>query len=261
MERKSYEEKAKAFERLIRIMDELREQCPWDKKQTFESLRSLTVEETYELVDAISEKDTKGIKEEVGDLLLHMAFYSRLGEEEGVFDIADALHEECEKLIRRHPHIYGDVSVTGEDDVKKNWETIKMSEGKGSVLSGVPNSLPAMIKAYRMQDKTKQVGFEWENSQQVWEKVEEEIGEFKELADSDAPQDRLEDEFGDILFSLINYARYRGIDPELALDKVNRKFKTRFEYIEANAPKPLEEMELSEMDALWNAAKSESKGL
>ncbi len=259
MERKSYEEKAEAFKRLVRIMDELREQCPWDKKQTFETLRKLTIEETYELADAIIEKDVEGIREEVGDLMLHMVFYARLGEEKEAFDIADAIHDECEKLIRRHPHIYGDVTVNGEEDVKKNWETIKMAEGKKSVLGGVPNSLPAMVKAYRMQEKTKQVGFEWENEHQVWEKVEEEIAEYKALADTDENRDKLEEEFGDILFSLINYARYKGIDPEMALDKVNRKFKSRFEYIEANAPKPLEEMELSEMDALWNAAKTDSK--
>lgn len=259
MTRKSYDEKAEAFTRLIKIMDELRVQCPWDKKQTFETLRNLTVEETYELADAIAEKDVEGIREEVGDLLLHMAFYSRLGEEAGVFDIADALNEECEKLIRRHPHIYGDTSVNGEEDVKKNWETIKMQEGKKSVLSGVPNSLPAMIKAYRMQDKTKQVGFEWENEHQVWEKVEEEIAEFKEVVDTGASQDKVDDEFGDILFSLINYARFKGIDPELALEKVNRKFKSRFEYIEANANRPLEDMTLTEMDELWNQAKSLQK--
>ena len=256
MDRKSYDDKAQAFARLLKIMDELREQCPWDKKQTFETLRNLTVEETYELVDAITEKDIEGIKEEIGDLTLHMVFYARLGEEAGAFDIADAIHEECEKLVRRHPHIYGDVSVADDEEVKRNWETIKQSEGKKSVLGGVPNSLPAMIKAYRMQDKTKQVGFEWENEHQVWDKVEEEIAEYKAIADTDASQDRLEDEFGDILFSLINYARYKGIDPEHALEKVNRKFKKRFEYIEANASRSLHDMSLQEMDALWNEAKT-----
>lgn len=257
--RKSYDEKADAFKRLLQIMDELREQCPWDRKQTFESLRNLTVEETYELADAILEKDVSGIKEEVGDILLHMVFYSRLGEETGAFDIADALHEECEKLIRRHPHIYGDVQVEDEAEVKRNWEMIKKSEGKKSVLSGVPNSLPAMVKAYRMQDKTKQVGFEWENEHQVWEKVEEEIDEFKAVLKAPRDQDKLEDEFGDILFSLVNYARYIGIDPELALDKVNKKFKARFEYIEEHADKPLTDMDLAEMDALWNEAKALQK--
>lgn len=257
--RKTLDEKADAFKRLLKIMDELREQCPWDRKQTFETLRNLTVEETYELADAIVDGDVNGIKEEVGDILLHMVFYARLGEEKGAFDIADALHEECEKLIRRHPHIYGDVKVEDEAEVKRNWEMIKMTEGKKSVLSGVPNSLPAMVKAYRMQDKTKQVGFEWENADQVWEKVEEEIGEFKAVIDTSGDQDRREDEFGDILFSLVNYARYTGIDPELALEKVNKKFKARFEYIEEHADKPLTDMDLSEMDALWNEAKSVQK--
>ncbi len=255
MQRKSNEEKMKAFGRLITIMDELREQCPWDRKQTFETLRNLTVEETYELADAIIEKDVAGIKEEVGDLLLHMVFYARLGEEQGAFDIADAIHEECDKLVRRHPHIYGDTKVNGEEDVKRNWETIKMSEGKKSVLSGVPNSLPAMVKAYRMQEKTAQVGFEWETPGEVWEKVEEEIQEFKEVAGDSSEQAKREEEFGDVLFSLINYARFTGIDPELALERVNKKFKGRFEYIEANAPKPLKEMDLAEMDALWDEAK------
>lgn len=255
MQRKSNEEKMQAFGRLINIMDELREQCPWDRKQTFETLRSLTVEETYELADAILEKDLAGIREEVGDLLLHMVFYSRLGEEAGAFDIADAIHEECDKLVRRHPHIYGDTKVNGEEDVKRNWETIKMSEGKKSVLSGVPNSLPAMVKAYRMQEKTAQVGFEWETAGDVWEKVEEEIQEFKEATAKLDAQAQREEEFGDVLFSLINYARFTGIDPELALERINRKFKGRFEYIEANAPKPLKEMDLAEMDALWDEAK------
>jgi len=257
--RKSYDEKADAFKRLLKIMDELREQCPWDRKQTFETLRNLTVEETYELADAIVEKDVTGIKEEVGDILLHMVFYSRLGEEKGAFDIADALHEVCEKLIRRHPHIYGDVKVEDEAEVKRNWEMIKMTEGKKSVLSGVPNSLPAMVKAYRMQDKTKQVGFEWENEHQVWDKVEEEIGEFKAVLNTSRDQEKMEDEFGDILFSLVNYARYIGIDPELALEKVNKKFKARFEYIEEHADKALTDMDLSEMDALWNEAKALQK--
>jgi MazG family protein len=259
MNRKSYDEKADAFIRLLKIMDELREQCPWDRKQTFESLRNLTVEETYELADAILEKDLDGIREEVGDILLHTVFYARLGEEQGAFDIADALDDECEKLIRRHPHIYGDVSVKDDAEVKRNWEMIKKAEGKKSVLSGVPKSLPAMVKAYRMQEKTKQVGFEWENEHQVWEKVEEEIREFQAVQNTSGDQEKLEDEFGDILFSLINYARYVGIDPELALEKVNKKFKVRFEYIEEHASKPLTDMQLEEMDALWNEAKSIQK--
>ncbi len=248
-------EKLEAFKELLEIMDTLREKCPWDKVQTIESLRNLTIEETYELADAILDEDYPNIKEEIGDLLLHMVFYSKIAEEKGEFNIADALTSINEKLIRRHPHIYGDVAVNGEEDVKKNWEQIKMEEGKKSILSGVPRSLPAMVKAYRMQDKTKQVGFEWENKDQVWDKLEEEIGEFKEVVNSSAPKERIEDEFGDILFSLINYARYIGVDPETALEKVNRKFKSRFEYIEANATKTLEAMTLEEMDALWDEAK------
>ena len=254
-------EKLAAFERLLIIMDEFREQCPWDRKQTFQTLRNLTIEEVYELGDAILNEDLEEIKEELGDLLLHMVFYAKLGDEQGAFDIADALNGVCEKLIVRHPHIYGDVTVADEEEVKKNWEQIKLAEGKKSgkkksVLSGVPVSLPAMVKAYRMQDKTKQVGFEWENAEQVWEKVEEEIAEFKEAVDEDLGQEAMEDEFGDILFSLVNYARYKGIDPETALEKVNRKFKKRFEYIEEKAPKALTEMTLEEMDLLWNEAKT-----
>ena len=247
-------EKQAAFVRLLEIMDDLREKCPWDRKQTFQSLRKLTIEETYELVDAILEEDMDDIKEELGDIMLHMVFYSKLGEEKGAFDIADVLNTVCEKLIERHPHIYGDVVVENEEDVKRNWEQIKQKSGKKSILSGVPQSLPAMIKAYRMQEKTSQVGFEWEDADQVWEKVEEEIQEFKEVADF-GEQDKIEDEFGDILFSLINYARFKNIDPEAALEKVNKKFKSRFEFIESQADKPLADMSLEEMDALWNAAK------
>ncbi|HQW02482.1 MAG TPA: nucleoside triphosphate pyrophosphohydrolase [Saprospiraceae bacterium] len=245
-----------AFGRLLKIMDELREQCPWDKKQDIHSLRNLTIEETYELADAILKEDWKGIGEELGDLLLHIVFYARIGKEQGQFDIGTVIEQICEKLIRRHPHIYGDIQVSGEEEVKRNWETIKMSEGKKSVLSGVPDSLPAMIKAYRMQDKTRQVGFEWENDQQVWAKVEEEIEEFKEVVLLNGSKEALEDEFGDILFSLINFARYKGIDPETSLERVNLKFKRRFEYIESKAPKPLKEMTLGEMDALWDEAKA-----
>jgi MazG family protein len=245
-----------AFERLLQIMDELREQCPWDRKQTMESLRNLTIEETYELADAILEQDLGGVKEEIGDLLLHMVFYAKIADEKGAWNITDALHAVCDKLVARHPHIYGDVEVKDEEDVKKNWEQLKMKEGKKSVLGGVPKSLPAMVKAYRMQDKTKQVGFEWENSEQVWEKVEEEMAEFKETLDEQASQEKREEEFGDVLFSLVNYARFQGIDPETALERVNQKFKKRFEYIEANAPRALTEMSLEEMDALWNQAKS-----
>ncbi len=248
--------KLDAFARLLKIMDELREQCPWDRKQTFLSLRNLTIEETYELADAILEENLEEIKEEIGDLMLHMVFYARIAEEKGAFDIAGALNDICDKLVKRHPHIYGDVEVDGEEDVKKNWEQLKLREGKKSVLSGVPRSLPAMVKAYRMQDKTKQVGFEWENSEQVWEKVEEELAEFREAMHEGLPREKREEEFGDVLFSLINYARFQGIDPETALERVNQKFKKRFEYIEANAPKNLLEMSLAEMDALWEEAKS-----
>jgi MazG family protein len=248
-----------AFKRILDIMDTLREQCPWDKKQDIHSLRNLTIEETYELADAIIQEDWKGIGEELGDLLLHIVFYARLGKEKDEFDITSVINDECEKLIRRHPHIYGEVKVENDEDVKRNWETIKMSEGKSSVLSGVPNSLPAMVKAYRMQEKTKQVGFEWENVDQVWEKVEEELAEFREASELGSSKEKLEDEFGDILFSLVNYARFVGVDPETALEKVNLKFKRRFEYIESNAPKPLKEMNLAEMDALWNRAKQGEK--
>tara|TARA_B110000879_G_C11165576_1_gene511063 strand:+ start:505 stop:1257 length:753 start_codon:yes stop_codon:yes gene_type:complete len=248
------QDKLDAFKRLLIIMDELREQCPWDRKQTMESLRNLTIEETYELADAILDNDMQEIKEEIGDVMLHMVFYSKIASETGDFDIADSLNAVCEKLINRHPHIYGDIHVEDEEEVKRNWEQLKIKEGKKSVLSGVPKSLPAMVKAYRMQDKTAQVGFEWENAEQVWKKVEEEIKEFKEVVDVDP--EKMEDEFGDIMFSLINYARFKGIDPETALEKVNRKFKNRFEYIEAQATKPLSDMSLDEMDKLWNEAKS-----
>ena len=249
------DERLKAFERLLTIMDELRTQCPWDRKQDIHSLRNLTIEETYELADAILKEDWKGIGEELGDLMLHIVFYAKLGSEQDQFNITTVLNQVCEKLIRRHPHIYGDTTVSGEEEVKQNWESIKKSEGKKSVLSGVPDSMPALIKAYRMQDKTKQVGFEWENEGQVWAKVEEEIAEFKEVVLRNETLTRQEDEFGDILFSLVNFARYKGIDPETALERVNQKFKRRFEYIEAMAPKDLKEMTLEEMDALWNEAK------
>ena len=240
-------------------MDELREQCPWDKKQDIHSLRNLTIEETYELANAILKEDWKGIGEELGDLLLHIVFYARIGKEQGQFDITSVINNLCDKLIRRHPHIYGDTIVNGEEDVKRNWETIKQAEGNKSVLSGVPEALPAIIKAYRMQDKTKQVGFEWENDQQVWEKVEEEIAEFKQASNMGASKQELEDEFGDILFSLVNYARYKGIDPETSLEKVNQKFKRRFEYIETHAPRALKDMSLDEMDLLWNEAKTKER--
>ena len=249
------DKKLEAFARLLKIMDELREKCPWDQKQTFQSLRNLTIEETYELADAILIEDLNEIKEEIGDIMLHMVFYAKIAEEKKAFNIADAINSCCDKLIHRHPHIYGDVKVNGEEDVIKNWEQLKLAEGKKSVLQGVPKSLPAMIKAYRMQEKTAQVGFEWENSAQVWEKVEEEMVEMKETLDKDLSQERKEEEFGDVIFSMINYARFKGIDPETALERINLKFKIRFEYIEKNAEKDLNEMTLEEMDKLWNEAK------
>ncbi len=244
-----------AFARLLKIMDELREQCPWDRKQTFQSLRNLTIEETYELADALLEENVTDIKEEIGDLMLHLVFYAKIADEKGAFDISDALNAVCDKLIKRHPHIYGEVKVADEEEVKRNWEKLKLQEGKKSVLQGVPTSLPAMIKAYRMQDKAKQVGFEWETAEQVWGKVEEEIAELQEAVEQDFPFEKREEEFGDVLFSLVNYARFIGVDPETALERVNRKFKKRFEYIEAHADKDLNDMTLAEMDALWNEAK------
>jgi len=252
------QQKLDAFARLLTIMDELREQCPWDRKQTLESLRNLTIEETYELADAILDNDLPGVKEEIGDILLHMVFYAKIGSEQGAFDIADALHAICDKLVSRHPHIYGDVQVADEAEVKRNWEQLKLKEGKKSLLAGVPISLPAMVKAYRMQEKTKQVGFEWENTEQVWAKVEEEIGELQDNIRNAAPQADIEEEFGDVLFSLVNYGRFIGVDPETALERVNRKFKSRFEYIERQAPKPLQDMTLAEMDVLWEEAKTKS---
>lgn len=248
--------KLEAFGRLLKIMDELREQCPWDKKQTLESLRHLTIEETYELADAILENNLDELKGEIGDIMLHMVFYAKIADEQGAFDIEDVLNFLCEKLIRRHPHIYGDTKVENEEQVKANWEKIKLQEGKKSILSGVPNSLPAVVKAYRIQEKAKQVGFEWENKEQVFDKVKEEMAELQEVVyDENSKQERLEEEFGDLMFSLINYARFLKVDPELALERTNRKFIKRFQYIEANAPKDLQEMTLEEMDALWNEAK------
>jgi XTP/dITP diphosphohydrolase len=243
-----------AFDRLLGIMDDLREKCPWDKKQTLESLRNLTIEETYELCDAILEQDLKGIEEEIGDLMLHMVFYAKIGSESGDFDIGSALNKVCDKLISRHPHIYGDVIVENEEDVKRNWEQLKLKEGKKSVLSGVPKSLPAMVKAYRMQEKTAKVGFEWNHVDEVYAKVIEEMDELKEAVQLQR-QNEIEEEFGDLLFSLINYARFINVDPETALEKTNIKFKKRFEYIEKNAEKSLQDMSLEEMDVLWEKAK------
>lgn len=251
--------KKEAFARLLTIMDELREKCPWDKKQTFESLRMLTLEEAYELSDAILKKNQTDIKEEIGDLFLHLVFYSKMGEENGAFDVYDCLQGICEKLIRRHPHIYSDVKVENEEEVKRNWEQIKLGEGKKSVLSGVPASLPALIKAYRIQEKTSQVGFDWENLAQVWDKVEEEMGEFKEELEKNTSMERKEEEFGDLLFSLVNYARFQGINPENALAKVNLKFTERFSYLENKAGEKLTGMSMEEMNILWNEAKRQQK--
>jgi MazG family protein len=244
---------AEEFMRLVQIMDELREKCPWDKKQTIETLRQLTIEETYELTDAITDKDWKGIKEELGDLLLHVVFYAKIGAEKNEFTLQEVINNVCEKLIIRHPHIYGDVKVTSDEDVKQNWEKIKLKEGKKSVLSGVPKSLPAMVKAMRLQEKSKQVGFEWDNTSQVWEKVEEELGELQEAV-STGDKDKMEDELGDVFFSLVNFARFLQVDAENALERTNKKFIERFTGMEAAAAeenKFLHDMSLEEMDALW----------
>ena len=253
------EKKVHNFVELLKIMNTLRSECPWDKKQTVHTLRNLTIEEVYELADAVMMEDWGDIEEELGDILLHIVFYAKIGEEMGKFDIASVIEKLNKKMISRHPHIYGETVITNAEDVKKNWEQIKKKEGKKSVLSGVPTGLPALIKAYRMQDKTAQVKFEWESTDQVWAKVEEEIGELKEAVDNNHTKEHIEEEFGDVLFALVNYGRFIGVDPETALEKVNMKFKSRFEYIEANTPKPLNEMTLWEMDDLWNEAKTKGK--
>lgn len=243
------------FKRLLDIMDELREKCPWDRKQTKESLRYLTIEELYELSDAILENNQQEIKKELGDLFLHLVFYSKIGSETNDFDVADVLNEICEKLIYRHPHIYRDTAVNNEEDVKRNWEKLKLNEGRKSVLEGVPNSLPAMVKAFRIQEKVKGVGFEFENSDDTWDKVLEEIEEFKAETD----ESKRELEFGDLLFSLVNYARYTGINPEDALERTNKKFINRFKKIEemaTNLGKDISQLTLKEQDALWKKAKS-----
>ena len=254
----SKEAKLAAFSRLLDIMDDLRAQCPWDKKQTIHTLRNLTIEETYELTDAITKNDWKGIQEELGDILLHMIFYSKIGEEQSQFSIADVLNAQCEKLIHRHPHIYGDVQVKDEEEVKRNWEKLKLKEGKRSVLQGVPDGLPALIKAYRIQEKAAQVKFEWEHADQVWEKVEEEIQELHKADTQQEGIDRIEDELGDVFFALVNMSRFMKADPENALERTNQKFIKRFRYIEEQAllsGKELQNMTLAEMDALWNEAK------
>jgi len=248
----------KALDRLLTIMDELREQCPWDRKQTFESLRNLTIEETYELADAILDKDHKAMEGELGDLLLHVFFYAKIGSESGAFDMATVANAISEKLINRHPHIYGDLEVADEEEVKKNWEQLKLKEGKESVLSGVPKALPALIKANRIQDKVAGVGFDWEAPEQVFDKVKEELDELSEAVTLGQKQD-IESEFGDVLFSMINYARFLGLDPEAALERTNKKFIKRFKYLEQQAKaqnKTLKSMTLEEMDVYWEQAKN-----
>ena len=253
----SRQDQLQAFDRLLTIMDELREQCPWDRKQTMESLRHLTIEETYELGDAILDNDLQEIKKELGDVLLHIVFYSKIGSETKDFDIADVCNSICEKLIFRHPHIYGDVKVADEDEVKRNWEKLKLKEGKKSVLEGVPKSLPAVVKASRIQEKVAGVGFDWEEPEQVFEKLQEELGELQhEIKMQD--QEKMEEEFGDVLFSMINYARFLKINPENALERTNKKFIKRFQFLEGKADglgKSLQDMSLEEMDVFWEEAK------
>ncbi len=250
-----------AFERLLNIMDDLRAKCPWDMKQTLESLRYLTIEETYELSDAILEKDYEELKGEIGDIMLHMVFYSKIASETNKFDITDVLNAISDKLVRRHPHIYGDVKVQDEEEVKRNWEKIKLKEkGRKTVLQGVPKSLPAMVKANRIQDKVRGVGFDWEHDHQVWDKVKEEISELEVEVSKGAAQDKIEDEFGDVLFSLINYARHIKVNPEDALERTNKKFIKRFNYLEQKSKelgKSLDQMTLAEMDVYWEEAKKQ----
>jgi XTP/dITP diphosphohydrolase len=248
---------SKSMQRLLTIMDELRERCPWDKKQTIQTLRPQTLEEIYELSDSIINENWQGVKEELGDLLLHIVFYSKIGAEKNEFDLGDVIETVCNKLISRHPHIYSSVQVNDEEEVKQNWEKIKLKEGKKSILSGIPPSMPAIIKALRLQEKTKQVGFEWDTIDQVKEKVEEEIAELYEAVEENDPN-KIEDEFGDVLFALVNYARFAKIDPEQALERTNRKFIRRFQHMEQMAEtegKLLHDMSLTEMDMLWNKSK------
>ena len=255
---RDYSKEKEQFERLLHIMDELREQCPWDKKQTIETLRPLTIEETYELADAILDKDYENIKKELGDILLHLVFYARIGREEGKFDMAQSIDSLCQKLIHRQPHLYGDVQVENDEQVKENWEKLKLKEGNKSILAGVPKSLPAMVKATRIQEKARAVGFDWEDKSQVWDKVNEELGELKFEIDNGSPQEKLEDELGDVLFSMINYARFLNLDPESALERTNKKFIKRFNYLEAESKKDgkeLSDMSLEEMDVYWEKAK------
>ncbi|WP_437396847.1 nucleoside triphosphate pyrophosphohydrolase [Flagellimonas lutimaris] len=250
-------EQLAAFDRLLTIMDELREQCPWDRKQTMETLRHLTIEETYELGDAILDNDLEEVKKELGDILLHIVFYAKIGSETQDFDIADVANGICEKLINRHPHIYGDVKVENEEEVKQNWENIKLKEGKKSVLEGVPNGLPSLVKANRIQDKVSGVGFDWERPEQVFEKLKEELGELQEEVEANNA-DKMESEFGDVLFSMVNYARFLKINPENALERTNKKFIKRFQYLEEKAKeagKSIKDMTLAEMDVFWEEAK------
>lgn len=256
------EAKLKAFDRMLTVMDELRENCPWDKKQTLETLRHLTIEETYELSDAILEGNLDEVKKELGDIMLHLVFYSRIGSEQKAFDVADVLNSICDKLIARHPHVYGDVVADDEETVKANWEKLKLKAGNKSVLAGVPKGLPALVKAIRIQDKARGIGFDWERKEQVWEKVEEEMGEFKREFNAESNQpinaDRAVAEFGDLLFSLVNYARFIQIDPEEALERTNKKFIRRFQFLETESArdgKKMGEMTLAEMDAYWERAK------
>lgn len=256
------EEKKEAFARLLTIMDELREKCPWDKKQTLQSLRYLSIEELYELSDAILDEDYNAIKGELGDLMLHLVFYAKIADEQKQFDVAEVLHAVCDKLVHRHPHIYGDVVVENEEEVKSNWEKLKLKEGKKSALEGVPKSLPAMVKASRIQEKARGMGFDWDNKEQVWEKVQEEIQELKNELDKEDNHAKIESEFGDVLFSLINYARFIGVNPEDALEKTNRKFISRFQYLEEKTTqlgKSLKDMSLAEMDVFWEEAKKQKK--
>jgi len=255
---KIMEEKLKAFERLLNIMDDLRTGCPWDKEQTLESLRHLTIEEVYELSDAILENDLDEIKKELGDLMLHLVFYAKIGSEKGAFDITDVLDSISEKLVFRHPHIYAGVEVADADEVKNNWEKLKLKEGKTSVLEGVPKSLPPLVKAYRIQEKVKGVGFEWEYSDQVWDKVQEEMAELKHEVDTGGGKEKMEGELGDLLFALTNYARFIGVNPEDALERTNKKFIRRFQFIETESAKDgfqLEDMSLAEMENYWKIAK------
>lgn len=255
------EEKLAAFQRLLTIMDDLREKCPWDRKQTMQSLRHLTIEEVYELADAILENQRSEIKKELGDILLHIVFYARIASETNEFDITSVIHSLCDKLVHRHPHIYGDVTVADEAEVSRNWEKLKLKEGKTSVLEGVPVSLPALVKSIRVQEKARAAGFDWEVKEQVWEKVKEELEEFKREEDA-GDQQKMEQEFGDVMFALVNYARFRNINPEEALEKTNKKFIRRFRYMEDRVNedgKKLSEMDLPEMDKYWDEAKA--KGL